>query len=134
MLRQYDIVNLLTTKRVKFRSGPKGYAATPQGNWVVIGFIEGEALIARDGTIVKAPLMDLRKVASYNKEELYRKLAAAGYQRDISISVVEALAGDLGIDVSKARDLLLKYNFKTVVDNPSELTQILERIKKLLEK
>jgi len=134
MLRQYDIVNLLTTKRVKFRSGPKGYAATPQGNWVVIGFIEGEALIARDGTIVKAPLMDLRKVASYNKEELYRKLAVAGYQRDISISVVEALAGDLGIDVSKARDLLLKYNFKTVVDNPSELTQILERIKKLLEK
>jgi hypothetical protein len=133
MLKTFDIVQLLTTKRVKFRSGPKGYAATPQGNWVVIGFIDGEALIAREGTIVKAPLIDLRKVGSYNKDEFYRKLATAGYEEDSTINVVETLAAELGIDVSKTRELLLRYNLKTVVDNPAELSQIKQRMKSLLE-
>lgn len=82
MLNQFDVVQLLTTKRIRFLSGPPGAAANPQGNWSVIGFVEYDAIIAKDTTIVRAPISDLKRVASYNLDSFLSKIQQAGYLND----------------------------------------------------
>lgn len=79
MFYQFDVVQLSTTKGVRFLSGPQGGAADPHGNWSIIGFVELDAIIAKDTTIVRAPVADLKKVASYNLDSFIAKIQNAGY-------------------------------------------------------
>lgn len=67
MLKQFDIVQILSVKNIRFVSGPSGKSATPQGYWSVVGFMGSDVIIAKDETIVRAPLSAVSKVASFDK-------------------------------------------------------------------
>ena len=79
MYKQFDIVHILTTKGIKYVSGPAGSPANPNGNWSIIGFIENDAILAKDSTIVRAPLSDIRKVGSYDLDKIMNKIFHTGY-------------------------------------------------------
>ena len=79
MFNQFDVVQLLTTKKVRFLSGPPGAAAAPDGNWSIVGFVELDAIIAKDSTIIRVPVADLKKIAAYNLDSLLSKIHEAGY-------------------------------------------------------
>ena len=67
MWRKFDIVQLTTTRNIKFLSGPPGRPAKPTGSWSVVGNLPGAKLmIAKDETIVIIPITDVRKVGSYD--------------------------------------------------------------------
>jgi len=70
ILQQLDQVELLTVKRVKYLSARPGYAPSPHGRWSVVGLIEGEALVAKDGALIRIPLNDIRKVYSHDRQQL----------------------------------------------------------------
>tara|TARA_R100001244_G_scaffold25113_2_gene25416 strand:- start:76737 stop:77024 length:288 start_codon:yes stop_codon:yes gene_type:complete len=82
MFNQFDVVQLSTTKGIRFLSGPQGGATDPHGNWSIIGFVELDAIIAKDTTIVRVPVADLKKVASYNLDSFMSKIQNAGYLKD----------------------------------------------------
>jgi len=67
LLKQFDIVKILSVKNIRFVSGPPGKRAAPQGYWSVVGFIGSDILIAKDETIVRAPLSAVSKVAAFDK-------------------------------------------------------------------
>ena len=71
MWQRFDIVQILTTKNVKYLSGPSGRPADPLGNWSVIGNLPGKAtlLLAKDETVIAVPIIDVRKVASYDLQK-----------------------------------------------------------------
>lgn len=73
MLKQFDIVRILSTKNIKFLSGPPGNPASPQGEWSVVGFVATDVIIAKDQTIVRAPLSAVTKIASYNTANIVIK-------------------------------------------------------------
>lgn len=129
MLRQFDIVQILTTKRIRFVSGPPGHATDPHGNWTVVGFIESDAMVAKDNTIARVPLGDLRQVASYNLDKTIQRINDAGYlKKDREINMPDHISKLLGIDIAKARELLLSYNYKTVVTSALERDKVTQRI------
>jgi len=65
LLKQFDIVKILSVKGIRFLSGPQGKATDPNGLWSVVGIIGTDVVIAKDETIVRAPLSAVSKVASY---------------------------------------------------------------------
>jgi hypothetical protein len=66
MFRQNDIVRLKDEKRVKYVSGPKGRPATPKGDWIVVGSIGADLMLAKDNTIIRIPMVDVVLVAVYD--------------------------------------------------------------------
>ncbi|MDP1712587.1 MAG: hypothetical protein Q8K86_09030 [Candidatus Nanopelagicaceae bacterium] len=72
--RQFDVVQIITTKNIKFCSGPKNRPATPHGNWTVIGFVKSDLMLAKDSTVVLAPLDAVRRVAAYDLESFFDKV------------------------------------------------------------
>lgn len=67
MLKQFDIVRIISVKGIKFVSGPAGKPADPNGYWSIVGFIGSDIIIAKDETIVRAPLSAVSKIASYER-------------------------------------------------------------------
>jgi len=67
LLQQFDLVEIISVKSIRFLSGPPGKPAKPQGYWSVVGFIGSDVIIAKDETIVRAPLSAVTKVAAFNK-------------------------------------------------------------------
>jgi hypothetical protein len=68
LLKQFDLVEILSAKNIRFVSGPPGKPAKPQGLWSVVGFIGSDIVIAKDETVVRAPLSAVSKVASFNTD------------------------------------------------------------------
>jgi hypothetical protein len=66
MFRQNDIVRLKDEKHVKYVSGPKGRPATPKGDWIVVGSMGADLMLARNNTIIRIPMVDVVKIASYD--------------------------------------------------------------------
>jgi hypothetical protein len=67
LLKQFDIVRILSVKGIQFMSGPPGKPTDPNGYWSVVGFLGSDIIIAKDQTIVRAPLSAVSKVASYER-------------------------------------------------------------------
>jgi hypothetical protein len=67
LLKQFDIVRILSVRGIKFLSGPPGKPADPNGYWSVVCFIGSDIIIAKDETIVRAPLSAVSKVASFER-------------------------------------------------------------------
>jgi hypothetical protein len=80
ILQQLDQVEILTVKRVKYLSARPGHAPSPHGRWNVVGLIEGEALLAKDSALVRIPLGDIKKVYSYDRQEVIDYLAEICYR------------------------------------------------------
>jgi hypothetical protein len=70
LLKQFDIVRILSVKQIRFLSGPPGKPASPNGYWSVVGFIGSDIIIAKDETIVRAPLSAVSKIASFKKNPI----------------------------------------------------------------
>ena len=70
MFKQFDIVKLITTKNITYRSGPPHTNVSPHGTWSVIGNIGEELILSKDNTIIKVPYQDVQKVAVYDIDKL----------------------------------------------------------------
>jgi hypothetical protein len=64
-LSQFDLVEIITAKNVKWLHAPAGSLPKPGGVWSFVGIVENEALICKDGITCKIPLGDVRKVGEY---------------------------------------------------------------------
>jgi len=69
-MNQFDLVQILTTRNIRYLSG-SGPKPTPNGTWSVIGFIQKEALIAKDNFIAKVPIKDLIIIGSYDINKIF---------------------------------------------------------------
>jgi hypothetical protein len=81
IVQQLDQVELLTIKRVKYLSTRPGYAPSPHGRWSVVGLIDGDALLAKDDTLIRIPLSDIRKVCTHDRHQVLTCLADICYKR-----------------------------------------------------
>jgi hypothetical protein len=127
--RQFDIVRLLNIENVKYLSGPRGRAASPKGEWSIVGFIDGEAILARQQTIIRIPTADIIRIAEYSKDALLDKLKQAGKP---SLSVSKAASQALGVSEAKIIALCQEHKIPTIVDNKAYETKAIEKLRKLL--
>ena len=86
MWRRFDIVQLITTKNIKFLSGPKGYPANPKGNWSVVGNFSGkpDLVIAKEETIAVVPITDVRKIGTYDPDKALGMIKQIKSMEDIA--------------------------------------------------
>jgi pSer/pThr/pTyr-binding forkhead associated (FHA) protein len=70
MFKQFDIIQLKTTKRVKWMSGPPNQTISPKGNWSVVGILGEELVVCKDSTIIRIPHQDTIKIGDYRIEKL----------------------------------------------------------------
>ena len=134
MLRQFDIVQIITTKQIKYLSGPQGHASGPNGNWSIVGFVGNDAILAKESTLVRVPLTDIRQVGGYNIDKLLDRLSTTGYLNNDDINVSSYISKELNIDIAKARRMLLDYNLKLTVKSEQERDQIAQKVKELCQK
>ena len=124
MLKAMDVVQLKTTKRIRFMSGPPGQVTKPHGNWSIVGFIGSEAIIAKENTIVRVPVDDITKVLSMDVSELINVMARAGLGAPPKLSAVDYIMKVFDIDVVRARKALQAYNLPIDVSSQTELEQV----------
>lgn len=124
--RKFDIVRLIHSRRVKFLSGPPGRAAAPKGEWSIVGFIERDAILAKQSTIIRVPVGDIERIAEYDKKILFDKLKNTGKPQ---VDVVQSVSKILGITRDKARELCKKHKVPLVVDSKFYEEKAIERLK-----
>ena len=134
MLKQFDIVQIITTKRIRYLSAPPGSASSPQGDWNVVGMVGPEVVAAKNDTLVRIPLQDVRKVGSYNLNDFLRELYDAGYKTVQTYSMAEHVSKVLDIDIAEARQFLIDHTLKTTVKTSSERDQIIGKVLELWQK
>lgn len=134
MFKQLDIVQIMTTKGIKYLSGPEGHTTTPHGHWSIVGFVGSEAVLSKENTLVKVPLSDIQKVASYSVEGFIEQLTSAGYLKPKLISMPDHISKELKINIAEARTFLLDYKFKLNVKTKDERDIITERVKALWQR
>lgn len=122
----------MTTKNVKYLSSPAGKATTPQGNWIVTGFVNNEAIATKEGTIIKVPISDIKKVASYSINELLENLKKAALNSD-SINLVDRISKAMQWKPDLTKKILFKYNLPLSVKTEQEFQDALEHLKKVLQ-
>jgi hypothetical protein len=79
MWRRFDFIKLITTKNIKFVSGPPRRPADPDGIWSVIGNLPGEAVLlaAKDETVIAVPITDIKKVGSFDTDKYMEQIRVA---------------------------------------------------------
>ena len=73
IISQFDQVELYTTKRVSYLSSKPGSSVSPHGLWSVVGIIDNEVLLAKEGALIRIPLKDIKKVATYSTDAFLNK-------------------------------------------------------------
>lgn len=131
MFKQYDIIQIRTTKRIRYLSAPPGMATDPHGNWSIVGFIKSDIIAAKENTLVRVPISDVTKVASLSSNLFYSQIANAGYLKTTKINMVPHIATTYGINVAKAKQLLVDHNFKLEVDSMQERDLIVKQLHKI---
>jgi hypothetical protein len=134
MFRQLDIVQIITTRGIKYLSGPEGHTANPHGHWSIVGFVGSDAVLSKESTLARVPLSDIRKIASYSVDGFMEQLSSAGYLKPKLINVPDHISKELGINIAEARTFLLDYNFKLNVKTKDERNLITERVKILWQR
>jgi len=81
-LEQFDVVQIVKQDHVKYLSAPQGAATKPDGHWTITGFVEGDALISKQDTIIRIPVSDIRPVAKYDLENFEKKLRGTRGKKD----------------------------------------------------
>lgn len=132
-LNAWDIVHILRVDRIQFRSGPPGSPIDPHGNWVIVGFIGPDALLAKDGTIVKAPIMDIKRVGVFSRPTEVMDILKSMTDKNNSIDMVEAVSKEMSWDEVQARSFILRYNLPQQAINEQHKQSIIQRVKRLEE-
>jgi len=73
-VRQFDRVQILTTRNVKYMSDLPGHTTDPHGFWSVVGFVSKEALIAKGTALIRIPMKDICKVGEYDRNTVIDSL------------------------------------------------------------
>ena len=134
MFKQFDIVQIITTKSIKYLSGPEGHVTSPHGKWSIVGFVGSDAILAKENTLVKIPQQDIRKVADYDLDSLFKKISGAGYLKPEMINMPDHVSKMLNINIAEARKLLVHYKFKLEVKTVEERDSITERVQALWQR
>ena len=134
MLKQFDIVQIITTKSIKYLSGPEGHVTSPHGKWSIVGFVGPDIIIAKENTLVRVPRKDVRRVANYDLDALFKKISSAGYLKPELINMPDHVSKMLGINIAEARKLLVHYKFKLEVKTIEERDSITERVQVLWQR
>lgn len=124
--RQFDVVRLIHTRRVKYLSGPSERATAPKGEWSIVGFVERDAVLAKQSTIIRVPVGDIERIAEYDKKVLVDKLKNTGKPQ---IDVAQSVSKILGITLEKAKAMCKKHNVPLVVDSKFYEDKAIERLK-----
>lgn len=127
--RQFDIVRLRHTKNIKYLSGPRGRATSPKGEWSIVGFIDREAILAKQNTIIRVPVSDIARIAEYNKDALLDKLRNVGKP---TINVLKSASQALGLPEAKILTLCQEHKIATIVDSKAYETKAIEKLRKVL--
>jgi hypothetical protein len=127
--RQFDVVRLISDQRVKYLSGPPGRATAPKGEWSIVGFVERDAVLAKQSTIIRVPVGDIERIAEYDKKVLADKLKSVGKPQ---IDVVQSVSKILGIALDKARALCKQHKVPLVVDSKFYEEKAIERLKDVI--
>ncbi len=128
-MRQFDVVRILRVDNVKYLSGPPGRAASPKGEWSVVAFVEDEALLAKQSTIIRIPLPDIVRVAEYDLALFADRLKNVGGP---SIDVVRSVSRMLNIAYDKALAICRKHEIPTRVDTKQYEQKALTKLKKAM--
>ena len=127
--RQFDVVRLIHTRRIKYLSGPSERATAPKGEWSIVGFVERDAVLAKQSTIIRVPVEDIERIAEYDKKVLVDKLKNTGKPQ---IDVVRSVSKVLGMTLDKARALCKKHKVPLVVDSKFYEDKAIERLKDVI--
>lgn len=134
MLKQFDIIQIITTKKIRYLSAPPGSATSPHGDWNVIGMVGTDVIAAKDNTMVRVPMQNVRKVGSYNLNAFLEELYDAGFKRRSEFTISDHAAKMLDIDIAEARQFLIDHTLKTTAKSVSERDQILGKALELWRK
>lgn len=75
IIKQLDLVQILTVKNVSYLSAKPGQSPSPHGKWTVVGILEGkDILISKDEALIRIPLADVRKVENYDISQVFDRL------------------------------------------------------------
>lgn len=129
---QLDIVQLLRTNRVSYLSGPKSYVTSPHGNWTVVGMIKNDVIIAKDQTVVRVPVDDVRIIGIYSIEDALNKIKNAGIENS-QVDMVKYLNESLNWPAEVTPKLLKKFGFPRHAANQQHRDRIKEQLTRLLE-
>lgn len=73
--QQFDLVHILSTKKISWLSGPAGKPAKPKGLWSIVAFRpDGKILLSKDETIILTDIMNIRKAGTYDLNEVFKSL------------------------------------------------------------
>lgn len=73
-INQFDVVQILTTKNIDYLTHPKGVPTNPKGLWSVVGFFDTKAILAKERTMIRIPVTDVKIDKSYNLQSFLDKL------------------------------------------------------------
>jgi len=126
-----DVVQLTTTKNVEFMSGPKGQTPNPNYYWSIVGFIDGQAILSKEGTIIKAPMSDIRRVGESGVDHVMKRLAAVN--KTNYIDVVNHVSQMLEISPTRIKSIIRRYHIPNRATDQNQLERITDRVKEILE-
>lgn len=132
-LNSMDLVQIVTVQNVKWLSGPKGTKPSPHGYWSISHFIGADAIVAKDGTLVRIPVSDIRRVGSLTVNHVLEQLANVGKPQAEYIDMIDVLAKDFGWDHMKAKMFLRRYGLPTDAKTQEHKNKLLERSRQLAE-
>lgn len=132
-LNSMDLVQIITVANVRWLSGPKGTKPSPHGYWSISHFIGSDAIIAKDGTLVRIPVSDIRRVGSMTLNHVFQQLSDAGKERADYIDMIDIIAKDFGWDHMKAKLFLRRYGLPLDAHNNEHKNKLLERARQLAE-
>lgn len=124
-LNQFDVVRLVHTRNVKYLSGPSGRATAPKGDWTIVGFVDGDCLLAKQSTIIRVPPADIVLIASYNMQAFGNKLTDT---RNANLDVVQAVSKKFEISHEKAIDLCKRNKIPLKVESRAYVDKALKKL------
>lgn len=85
MIKRFDLVQLRSTSRVVYLSGPPSRVTSPHGNWIVTAGVAGTNLLmcCKEGTTIQIPVEDVVRVAEYDLETGLRTLSKIKNKQDL---------------------------------------------------
>lgn len=73
-IKQFDLVQLYTTKNIRYLVAPPGHTPNPHGLWSVIGNLGKDLLVCKDGTTCRVPVSDVTPVGPSPADKLLEQI------------------------------------------------------------
>lgn len=128
---QFDVVRLVHIKNVKYLSGPPGRVTSPKGEWTIVGFVDRDAVLAKQSTLIRVPVGDVVRIAEYDKRLFYSRLAQASKP---GLDVAQAIAKEFNMPYQTAKAMLVSLGLPLLVDKERYLHRAIARVKRSLNK